>query len=93
MLAARSLAPVLSTLAPSVLRTMPVSLTRPREESPAAESPSAKRLKMDMDDPTIAEMLLPIEHVKTYEHELDYRDKFVLAPMVRTGSCELTAYK
>lgn len=34
------------------------------------------------------EMGLPIEFEKTYEHELDYRKKLVLAPMVRTGSCE-----
>lgn len=34
------------------------------------------------------EMRLPIEFEKTYEHELDYRNKLVLAPMVRTGSCE-----
>lgn len=33
-----------------------------------------------------AEMALPIEIVKSYERELDYRDKLVLAPMVRTGS-------
>jgi tRNA-dihydrouridine synthase 2 len=38
------------------------------------------------------EMGLPIEHVKTYENELDYRNKLVLAPMVRTGSCELSLY-
>lgn len=34
------------------------------------------------------EMGLPIEFERTYEHELDYRNKLVLAPMVRTGSCE-----
>jgi hypothetical protein len=34
------------------------------------------------------EMALPIEHVKSYKHELDYRNKLVLAPMVRTGSCK-----
>jgi hypothetical protein len=34
------------------------------------------------------EMALPVEYVRTYEHELDYRNKLVLAPMVRTGSCE-----
>lgn len=34
------------------------------------------------------EMSLPVEHVKTYDHELDYRNKLVLAPMVRTGSCK-----
>ncbi|WVF68294.1 hypothetical protein IAT40_003059 [Kwoniella sp. CBS 6097] len=32
------------------------------------------------------QMALPIEFSKTYENELDYREKLVLAPMVRTGS-------
>ncbi|WVQ95833.1 hypothetical protein IAU59_002932 [Kwoniella sp. CBS 9459] len=32
------------------------------------------------------QMRLPIEFPKTYENELDYREKLVLAPMVRTGS-------
>jgi hypothetical protein len=34
------------------------------------------------------EMAKPIEVVKTYEKELEYENKLVLAPMVRTGSCE-----
>ena len=34
-------------------------------------------------------MRTPIEFSKTYSHELDYRNKLVLAPMVRTGSCKL----
>lgn len=34
------------------------------------------------------EMQKPIEVLKTYERELDYENKLVLAPMVRTGSCE-----
>jgi hypothetical protein len=34
------------------------------------------------------EMGLPFEFEKKYEHEIDYRNKLVLAPMVRTGSCE-----
>lgn len=33
------------------------------------------------------QMNLPIEYVKNYEKEVDYRNKLVLAPMVRTGSC------
>jgi hypothetical protein len=70
------------------LRTMTTAVTRPREESPLGDSPSAKRLKVDISDQTAEEMRLPIERPKTYEHELDYRDKLVLAPMVRTGSCE-----
>ncbi|KAK4688288.1 tRNA-dihydrouridine synthase 2, partial [Tremellales sp. Uapishka_1] len=32
------------------------------------------------------EMSLPVEFAKSYAHELDYRNKLVLAPMVRTGS-------
>lgn len=36
------------------------------------------------------EMCKPVEYTKTYEHELDYRNKLVLAPMVRTGSCRLS---
>jgi hypothetical protein len=34
------------------------------------------------------EMGLPFEFEKNYENEIDYRNKLVLAPMVRTGSCE-----
>jgi hypothetical protein len=37
------------------------------------------------------EMQKPIEVLKTYERELDYENKLVLAPMVRTGSCEFFA--
>jgi len=33
------------------------------------------------------EMGLPFEFEKKYENEIDYRNKLVLAPMVRTGSC------
>jgi hypothetical protein len=36
------------------------------------------------------EMALPFEYEKKYTHELDYRNKLVLAPMVRTGSCKLS---
>lgn len=36
------------------------------------------------------EMAKPIEVLKTYERELDYENKLVLAPMVRTGSCEFS---
>jgi hypothetical protein len=35
------------------------------------------------------EMRLPPDFSKIYTHELDYCKKLVLAPMVRTGSCEL----
>jgi hypothetical protein len=34
------------------------------------------------------EMGLPFEFEKKYENEIDYRNKLVLAPMVRTGSCK-----
>jgi hypothetical protein len=34
------------------------------------------------------EMGLPFEFQKKYENEIDYRNKLVLAPMVRTGSCK-----
>jgi tRNA-dihydrouridine synthase 2 len=34
------------------------------------------------------EMALPIEVRKTYDREIEYENKLVLAPMVRTGSCE-----
>jgi len=36
------------------------------------------------------EMGLPFEFEKKYENEIDYRNKLVLAPMVRTGSCKST---
>ncbi|WWC73693.1 uncharacterized protein I206_107665 [Kwoniella pini CBS 10737] len=32
------------------------------------------------------QMAMPIEYPKTYENELNYREKLVLAPMVRTGT-------
>ena len=50
-------------------------------------SPPAKRLRPNP-DPVEEQMSLPIEHVKTYEHEIDYRNKLVLAPMVRSGTCK-----
>lgn len=71
---------------------MPIALRR----SASVESVHnpAKRLKTE---PTItkpssehelveAEMALPIEYGKAYNRELDYREKLVLAPMVRTGT-------
>lgn len=67
-------------------------------------SPSAKRIKLAHppspaaaaypapDDALHAlveeQMARPIEVRKTYHRELDYENKLVLAPMVRTGSCE-----
>lgn len=35
------------------------------------------------------EMSKPVEYAKVYDNELEYRNKLVLAPMVRTGSREL----
>lgn len=32
------------------------------------------------------QMALPVEYPRTYATELDYRNKLVLAPMVRTGT-------
>jgi tRNA-dihydrouridine synthase 2 len=73
---------------------MPVATT-PR--SPSPDRP-AKKLKLDADaDPSSepdehalveGEMALPIEFPKTYKNEIDYRNKLVLAPMVRSGSRE-----
>jgi hypothetical protein len=71
-----------------------------RSNSPLNEERSSKRPRIDNVIPVEIlapeneaelveeEMKLPIEISRTYEHELDYRNKLVLAPMVRTGSCE-----
>lgn len=34
------------------------------------------------------QMRLPIEYTRSYDNEINYKNKLVLAPMVRTGSCE-----
>lgn len=34
------------------------------------------------------QMRLPIEYTRSYNNEINYKNKLVLAPMVRTGSCE-----
>jgi hypothetical protein len=80
---------------------MPVSTTR--SASPLEETRPVKRAKPDVeaadtdgeapDSRTETEMVeeqmkLPLEFTKTYSKELDYRKKLVLAPMVRTGTCE-----
>ena len=65
------------------LSTMPIATSR---ESSPSDRP-AKRSKMS-DDPVQQEMTLPVEHVKSYAHEIDYREKLVLAPMVRSGTCK-----
>lgn len=56
--------------------------------NPEAESHGDERAVMSEAEMVEKEMGLPIEFVKTYKHELDYRNKLVLAPMVRTGSCK-----
>jgi len=49
---------------------------RPRDDVPTAEELAA-----------IEEIMASeIEHPKSYAHEVEYRDKLVLAPMVRTGT-------
>lgn len=50
------------------------TVTLPAEEAAAVDARVA------------AEMQLPVELPQTYAYELDYRDKLVLAPMVRSGS-------
>lgn len=52
------------------------------------ETQNDERAVMSEAEMVEREMGLPIEYVKTYKHELDYRNKLVLAPMVRTGSCK-----
>lgn len=62
--------------------------SRSRSRSSTPTQPS-KRVKLNDDlDTLIRErMTSPLEYQKVYDNELDYRDKLVLAPMVRTGSC------
>lgn len=62
----------------------PVTATAPTTENGQAEAEKG----MTEEEMVEREMGLPIEHVKKYKHELDYRNKLVLAPMVRTGSCK-----
>lgn len=49
-------------------------------------------LTVDEEKETEAVMNSSIEVSRTYERELDYRNKLVLAPMVRTGACELQGF-
>jgi hypothetical protein len=66
--------------APSVTST---SVPQPSEASQApavSDASIAEQVK--------AEMALPMERTLKYENELDYSNKLVLAPMVRSGSCE-----
>jgi tRNA-dihydrouridine synthase 2 len=59
--------------------------------SPTPEIPR-KRPRLEEgtndEDAVESEMQRIIEHPKRYDKEIDYRNKLVLAPMVRTGSRE-----
>ncbi|ORY34781.1 hypothetical protein BCR39DRAFT_461747 [Naematelia encephala] len=66
---------------------MPVATIR--SPSPVgSEAPSKRpRLAVDPEANLVDEqMALPLEYIKSYDRELDYRNKLVLAPMVRTGT-------
>ncbi|KAK6908451.1 hypothetical protein I203_102452 [Kwoniella mangroviensis CBS 8507] len=61
------------------------------QSTPIASDNAQPNGSDDSDQPNEAELVeeqmsLPIEFPKTYENELNYRDKLVLAPMVRTGT-------
>jgi len=75
----------------------PISPSSPRamkrqkldhEPQEAAADLAAQKEEMSEAELVEREMALPIEYERTYDHELDYRNKLVLAPMVRTGSCK-----
>jgi tRNA-dihydrouridine synthase 2 len=53
-----------------------------KESSPLVLDGAELAIKTD------AEMALPVEFSKSYTPPLDYRNKLVLAPMVRSGTCE-----
>jgi hypothetical protein len=78
-----------------------ISTAAETEQSLDAPPPSTTTTTTDAEYPTPdaalralveEEMQKPIEVLKTYERELDYENKLVLAPMVRTGSCEFFAF-
>jgi hypothetical protein len=56
----------------------------------AVEGGNGEGVEMSEAEMVEREMALPLEYEKKYTHELDYRNKLVLAPMVRTGSCRLS---
>jgi hypothetical protein len=60
-----------------------------RQKLDHAEVGGGEGVKMSEAELVEREMALPFEYEKKYTHELDYRNKLVLAPMVRTGSCKL----
>jgi hypothetical protein len=73
---------------------MPVSTAlASHARSPTSDDRPIKRVKLEEVEERCQveqEMALPIEFVKAYEHELEYRNQLVLAPMVRTGSCKMS---
>ncbi|WWC95831.1 hypothetical protein V866_002698 [Kwoniella sp. B9012] len=61
------------------------------QSTPITSDDAQPDVSADANQPNEAELVeeqmsLPIEFPKTYENELNYRDKLVLAPMVRTGT-------
>ena len=65
----------------------PSSLERPAKKA-RMEPPPAPPVLENEAELVEEQMGLPVEFTRTYHHEVDYRNKLVLAPMVRTGSCE-----
>lgn len=53
-----------------------------KESSPLVLDGAELAIKTD------EEMALPVDFSKSYTPPLDYRNKLVLAPMVRSGTCE-----
>lgn len=77
-----------------VLKRQKLDHTDHDAKEPVPVMPQSAEAKTGEEEMSEAEMVeremgLPVEYVRTYKHELDYRNKLVLAPMVRTGSCEL----
>lgn len=84
------------------VRDSATKMTAALRRSPAADPPEhpSKRMKVDasaepetgtsgsMEDTVAREMALPFECTKKYQRELDYGNKLILAPMVRSGTCE-----
>nr|XP_031857703.1 uncharacterized protein CI109_006863 [Kwoniella shandongensis]KAA5524775.1 hypothetical protein CI109_006863 [Kwoniella shandongensis] len=71
--------------------TTNASTSAPTGEEFEINAPSEAKQDKQPDNRTEEELVeeqmsLPIEFPKSYERELEYREKLVLAPMVRTGS-------
>lgn len=60
----------------------------PQEVATGAAADHAAQEEVSEAELVDREMGLPFEFEKKYENEIDYRNKLVLAPMVRTGSCK-----